>query len=86
VASVTTLAVHDEAERCTYCQAFHTAEAGGPASALAAAIRYLDSYHGSERLRKVQSDVRGLSGGQATDGVRPPRLASERPEARASLP
>jgi hypothetical protein len=66
VASVTTLAVHDEAERCTYCQGFHTAEAGGPAAALAAAIRYLDSYHGPERLRKVQSDVRGLPSDPAT--------------------
>jgi hypothetical protein len=39
VASITTLAVSDETERCTYCQTVHTAETGGPAAAIAAAIR-----------------------------------------------
>jgi hypothetical protein len=72
VASVTTLAVHDEAERCTYCQNFHTAEAGGPAAALAAAIHYLDAYHERDRLRKVQCDVRGLPSHEATDPARAP--------------
>src|SRR5947209_4329887 len=57
VASVTTLALHDETERCTYCQNFHTVEAGGPAAAIAAAIRYLDAYHERDHLRKVQSGI-----------------------------
>jgi hypothetical protein len=74
VASVTTLAVHDEAERCTYCQKFHTAEAGGPAAALAEAIRYLDAYHGQDRLRKVQSDIRGLPGEPSTGAVPSPEV------------
>jgi hypothetical protein len=62
VASVTTLAIHDEARRCTSCQTFHTVQEGGSAAALAAALRYLDAYHEQDHLRRVQSDVRGLSG------------------------
>jgi hypothetical protein len=61
VASITTLALHDESQRCASCQRFHTVEAGGPAAALAAALRYLDAYHEQGHLRKVQSDIRGLS-------------------------
>jgi hypothetical protein len=72
VASITTLAVHDHNERCAYCRNFHAVEAGGPAAALAAAILYLDAYHQRDHVRKVQSDIRGLPGGQATDAVRPP--------------
>jgi len=60
VAVVTTLAVHDESERCTACQNFHTVKTGGPRAALSAAVRYLDAYHEGDRLRKVRSDVRGL--------------------------
>ena len=60
VASITTLAVYDETQRCTYCEHVHMAETGGPAAAIAAAIRYLDSYHEPDRLRRVQSDIRGL--------------------------
>jgi hypothetical protein len=62
VASITTLALHDETERCTYCQNFHTVKAGGPAAAMAAAVQYLDAYHERDHLRKVQSDIRGLQG------------------------
>jgi hypothetical protein len=62
VASITTLALHDEAERCTSCQHFHAVETGGPAAAIAAAIRYLDAFHAQEHLRKVQSAIRGLAG------------------------
>jgi hypothetical protein len=72
VASITTLAVHDGNERCTYCRNFHTVEAGGPAAALATAIRYLDAYHQQDHVRKVQSDIRGLPGDQATDAARFP--------------
>jgi len=65
VASIATLALHDESQRCTSCKRFHTVEAGGPAAALAAAVRYLDAYHEQGHLRKVQSDVRGLRGDSA---------------------
>jgi hypothetical protein len=54
---ITTLAVHN-ADRSTYCEQFHTVEAGGPAAALDVAFRYLDAYHEHDHLRKVQSRVR----------------------------
>jgi hypothetical protein len=72
VASITTLAVRDDSQRCTYCRAFHTAEAGGPAAALAEAVRYLDTYHHEDRLRKVQSEIRGLPGDRAAEGTLSP--------------
>jgi hypothetical protein len=59
VAVVTTLAVHDEADRCTSCQRFHAVETGGAEAAIAAALRYLDSYHEQDHVQKVQSDIRG---------------------------
>jgi len=62
VASIAARAVYDEAERCTSCQNFHVVDTGGPAAAIAAALRYLDSYHERDHLRKVQSDIRGLDG------------------------
>ena len=71
VAAVVTVAIYDESQRCTYCQNFHRAEAGGPAAALDAALRYLDAYHGQDRLWKVLSAVRGLRGEQPT-GAAPP--------------
>lgn len=64
VAAVTTLAIHDETQRCTSCKNFHMVMAGGPAAALAAAVRYLDAYHEHNHLRKVQSDIRGLQSDQ----------------------
>jgi hypothetical protein len=72
VAWVETLAIHDESERCTWCQNMHTVEAGGPAAALAAAVRYLDTYHQQDRVWKVQSDIRGLPGDPATDALLSP--------------
>ena len=72
VAAIVTVAVYDETQRCTYCKNFHTVEAGGPEAALAAAIRYLDAYHGQDRLRKVLSATRGLSGEKPAGAV-PPR-------------
>lgn len=60
VAAITTLAVHDEGQRCTSCQHFHAVAAGGAAAALAMAIRYLDAYHQMDHLRKAQSAIRGL--------------------------
>jgi hypothetical protein len=69
VASITTLAAHDETRRCTYCQNFHVVEAGGPAAAVATAVRYLDACHREDRLEKVQSEGRGLRVDQAKDPI-----------------
>jgi hypothetical protein len=69
VASIITLAIHDEAERCTSCQSFHVARAGGPAAALAKAIHYLDAYHRGDRVRKVQSEIRGLEVARPLEAV-----------------
>jgi hypothetical protein len=76
IAVVTTLAVHDETERCTSCQKLHAVETGGPEAAIAAAVRYLDSYHerdrraahpngaaGASHSRKATRPVRGESCG-----------------------
>jgi hypothetical protein len=60
VASIATLAIYDNLERCTSCQHFHVVNTGGPAAAIARAIQYLDAYHAEDRLRKVQSEIRGL--------------------------
>jgi hypothetical protein len=62
VATITTLTVYDEKERCSYCQKLHVVDRGGPAAAVAKAIRYLDSYHEGDRMMRVQSDFRGLGG------------------------
>jgi hypothetical protein len=67
VASITTLALHDESERCSSCERLHVAETGGPAAAVAAALRYLDAYHARDHLWKVQSAVRGLDGHAAIE-------------------
>ena len=69
VASIATLALHDETQRCTYCQNFHTVEAGGPAAALAAAVHYLDAYHELDHVRKVTSDIRDLQADASTDAI-----------------
>jgi hypothetical protein len=60
VAHITTLAVSDERERCTFCQMVHAVKTGGPEAAIAKAIRYLDAYHEGDLLVKVQSRLRGL--------------------------
>jgi hypothetical protein len=60
IASITTLAIYNEAERCTSCQNFHVVDTGGPAAALASAIGYLDAYHGKDHVRRTQSEVRSL--------------------------
>ena len=62
VAAVMTLAIHSDAERCTSCQHFHAVETGGPEGAIAAALRYLESYHQRDHLRRVRSAIRGLDG------------------------
>jgi hypothetical protein len=68
VASITTLALQDEGERCTSCQHFHAVEAGGPEAAIAAALRYLDAYHQQDHLLKVQSAIRGLAQEAVSEG------------------
>jgi len=78
VAVVTTLAVHDESERCTYCQKIHAVKAGGPAAAIAAAVRYLDAYHEGDRLRKVQSEMRGRAGDPSTESAPSPETPFRR--------
>ena len=60
VASIATLGVYDESERCTHCQSFHAVETGGPKAAIAKAVRYLDDVHQGLHVRKVQSGLRGL--------------------------
>ena len=71
VAFIATLAVHNPSERCTSCQTVHAVRTGGPAAAVAKAIRYLDAYHEGDRLRKVQSEVR-WAGGDPFGGIGPP--------------
>jgi hypothetical protein len=71
VATIATLAVQREDERCTYCQTFHTVETGGPTAAVAEAIRYLDDVHRGKHMWKVQTEVRG-AGEVRLAGVLPP--------------
>jgi hypothetical protein len=75
LASITTLALHDESQRCTYCQNLHTVEIGGPAAALTAAVQYLDAYHERAHVRKVRSDIRGLQSDLSTNLVPSPEAA-----------
>ncbi len=70
VASVVPLAIHDESERCVGCRKFHVAPTGGPAAAVDKALRYLDAYHEEDRLRKVQTALRDLSGGDGAAAAR----------------
>jgi len=69
VASITTLALYDERERCTYCQAFHVVETGGPKAAIAKAVSYLDSFHREMHVRKVLSELRGQEEDRASDAI-----------------
>jgi rhodanese-related sulfurtransferase len=59
VAVVHTLAVYAGGERCESCQDFHVVREGGPAAAIDKALRYLDAFHGGDRLRKVRTAIRG---------------------------
>jgi hypothetical protein len=76
VASITTLAVYDEDERCSYCQTLHLAERGGPSAAIAQAVRYLDTIHQGKHVRKVQSELRGLAEDRPADAASPAPTAS----------
>jgi hypothetical protein len=64
VATITTVAISEESERCTYCQKFHPIESGGPEAAMAAALHYLDTFHLNDHVRRAQSEIRGLSSAQ----------------------
>jgi hypothetical protein len=95
VAVIETVAIYDEAERCTYCKHFHTVKAGGPDAAMAAAVHYLDAYHASDHVRKVISATRSLSGEPLAGAFPPSEGASahreietfppERSDARESI-
>src|SRR5262245_25924191 len=76
IAVVTTLAVHDEDQRCTSCRHFFAVPTGGPAAALATAAHYLDAYHQRDHLRKVWSDIRGLDEDQASETALSPEIPS----------
>jgi hypothetical protein len=89
VASITTLAIYDEHERCLSCQNFHVVETGGPAAAITKAIRYLDAYHAEDRVRRVQSEIRGLSGdapAEASSLAVPPPFRVRSPRQVGNLP
>jgi hypothetical protein len=58
VATITTLAVHENDSPCEYCQSCFFADTGGPGAAMARAQLYLDAQHEGRRLRKVASQVR----------------------------
>jgi hypothetical protein len=60
VASITPLAAYDENEICETCERVFAVKAGGPAAALAEALRYMDAYHEGDRLAKVQSEIRSV--------------------------
>jgi hypothetical protein len=74
IAAITTLAVHDEDERCSSCRHFFAVPTGGPATALATAAHYLDAYHQRDHLWKVQSDIRGLDEDQSTETALSPEV------------
>jgi hypothetical protein len=60
VASIVLVSVYDEAERCVGgCRELQVVETGGPAAAVAKALHFLDAYHEGDRLRKVQTALRG---------------------------
>jgi hypothetical protein len=84
VAAVVMVGVYDESKRCTYCKHLHTAEAGGPAAALEAAVRYLDAYHGPDRLRKVVSATRSLPGERPTGATPAPQTVARASRDRCS--
>jgi hypothetical protein len=87
VASITRLGA-DETWGRSALKAVHTAETGGPAAAIAAAVRYLDSCRDAEHLRKIQSTIHGLHEGPratASHGAKRARLVRSPNELARSL-
>ena len=87
VASITPLAADASMGRSAW-EAVHTAETGGPAAAIAAAVRYLDSYHDMDHLGKFQSTIHGLHEGPraiASHRAKPARPFRSRNELARSL-
>jgi hypothetical protein len=60
VASITPLASYDENEICRTCERVFAVKSGGPAAALKEALVYMDAYHESDSLLKVQSEIRSV--------------------------
>jgi hypothetical protein len=60
VATITTLAVSPETERCRSCRNWHTVETGGPEAAARAALHHLYVFHAEDHVRRAQSQIRGL--------------------------
>ncbi len=60
VATIATLAVSPETERCRSCRNWHTVETGGPEAAVRAALHYLDVFHEEDHMHRTQSEIRGL--------------------------
>jgi hypothetical protein len=71
IGTITPLAAYNENEVCGSCERVVAVKAGGPAAAISEALVYLDAYHESDNLRKVQTAIRRYSceeqssGGQA---------------------
>jgi hypothetical protein len=62
VASITCLAAGDLHEILPIYQSFHVVLEGGAAAAIGKAVRYLDSFHSEDRLRKVTAGVSRQAG------------------------
>jgi hypothetical protein len=70
VALITALAASQESEQCISCEGVHFVQTGGPAAAVAKALRHLDAHHEGDGLRKVGTPFRRLSpapGGAGAD-------------------
>ena len=55
-ASITLLAAGDPHEIYQIIQHFHVVREGGAVAAIERAVRYLDSFHAEDRLRKVRTE------------------------------
>jgi hypothetical protein len=59
-ASITALAAYKNDEKCDACESyFFAAKTGGPAAAIKKALEFLEGYHAGQRLRRVQTVIRG---------------------------
>ncbi|HEY7312874.1 MAG TPA: hypothetical protein VH643_26155 [Gemmataceae bacterium] len=61
-ASITLLAAGDPHEIYQIIQHFHVVREGGAVAAIERAVRYLDSFHAEDRLRKVRTEPLGSPG------------------------